>query len=200
MTFRRGAFLLLLAGGVVWVTTVRRSDFGSHPDAQSPAVPAQARPAPVPTAGTEVQDGEAATDTASAPEPPGPVLPKPRTVALAAAEQTPTGLKPGEPGSGLSPLTSLENMRSTFRQYSSRLGGNPVGDNAEITAALNGRNARQVVFLNPDEDGVRMNEHGELVDSWNTPYFFHQLSRTEMEIRSAGPDRRMWTADDLVIK
>jgi len=91
-------------------------------------------------------------------------------------------------------------MRSVFRQYSSRLGGNPVGDNAEITAALNGRNARQVVFLNQEEDGVRINARGELVDNWNTPYFFHQLSRTEMEIRSAGSDRRMWTADDLVIK
>ena len=55
------------------------------------------------------------------------------------------------------------------------------------------------MFLNPD-DGARVNARGELVDNWDTPYFFHQLSRTEMEIRSAGPDRRMWTADDLVLK
>ena len=45
-----------------------------------------------------------------------------------------------------------------------------------------------------------VNEKGELVDPWGTPYFFHQLSAMEMEIRSAGPDRIMWTEDDLVIK
>jgi hypothetical protein len=33
-----------------------------------------------------------------------------------------------------------------------------------------------------------------------TPRQMHQLSGTVMEIRSAGPDRRMWTADDLVVK
>lgn len=161
---------------------------------------AQAMPTPIGTSGAEAEHGELTADTAPAPEPPGPVLPKPRTAALAAVEEQPAGPELGEPGSGVTPVTALENMRSAFRQYSSRLGGNPVGDNAEITAALNGRNPRQVAFLNPDEDGIRINAHGELVDNWNTPYFFHQLSRTEMEIRSAGSDRRMWTADDLVIK
>jgi len=37
-----------------------------------------------------------------------------------------------------------------------------------------------------------------LVDAWGTPFFFHQLSGHEMEIHSAGPDKIMWTADDLV--
>ena len=93
----------------------------------------------------------------------------------------------------------LENVRNVFRQYCLRFGGNPVGNNSEITAALNGKNLRQVVFLK-SEDGTCINEHGELVDNWGTPYFFHQLSGTEMEIHSAGPDRKMWTRDDLVIK
>jgi hypothetical protein len=102
-------------------------------------------------------------------------------------------------GSGLTPITVMENMRAVFRRYSSRFGGNPVGVNRDITAALNGGNSRQVVFINP-EDGLRINEQGQLVDNWGTPFFFHQLSRAEMEIHSAGPDRKMWTADDLVIK
>lgn len=101
--------------------------------------------------------------------------------------------------SGLPPETVLENVRSAFRNYAARFGGNPVGTNPEITAALNGGNSGQVQFVNTD-DGLRVNEDGELIDSWGTPYFFHQLSGTEMEIHSAGPDRRMWTADDLVIK
>jgi hypothetical protein len=95
--------------------------------------------------------------------------------------------------------TIMENARSVFRQYAARLGGNPVGTNPEITVALNGQNPRQIQFLNP-EDGLRVNSKGELVDSWGTPFFFHQLSANEMEIHSAGPDRTMWTGDDLVIK
>ena len=97
------------------------------------------------------------------------------------------------------PSTVLENMRGAFRQYAARFGGNPVGTNPEITAALNGDNSKQVQFLN-SEDGLRVDEKGELVDSWGTPFFFHQLSAKEMEIHSAGPDHIMWTDDDLVVK
>jgi hypothetical protein len=64
---------------------------------------------------------------------------------------------------------------------------------------LNGDNPRQVNFLN-EQAGVRINEKGELVDPWGVPFFLHQLAAREMEIRSAGPDRAMWTDDDLVIK
>jgi hypothetical protein len=97
------------------------------------------------------------------------------------------------------PAAVLDNMRITFHQYASMFGGNPVGTNPEITAALNGNNPKQANFIKP-EAGMRINDGGELVDPWGTPYFFHQLSGTVMEIHSAGPDRVMWTADDLVIK
>jgi hypothetical protein len=71
--------------------------------------------------------------------------------------------------------------------------------NVEITSQLNGQNPKQVNFIQPDV-GMRINSQGELVDPWGTPYFFHQLSGRETEIRSAGPDKIMWTADDLVTK
>jgi hypothetical protein len=48
--------------------------------------------------------------------------------------------------------------------------------------------------------GNKVNEAGELTDRWGTAYFFHQLSSREMEIRSAGPDRKMWTEDDQQVK
>ena len=99
---------------------------------------------------------------------------------------------------GLPPDTVLENMRLTVRQFGAMFGGNPVGTNPEITTALQGENPKHINFLKPD--GNRVNSRGELVDVWGTPYFFHQLSGTEMEIRSAGPDRIMYTPDDLVIK
>ena len=104
-----------------------------------------------------------------------------------------------EPLPGLTPAAVLENMRGVIRDYGARFGGNPFGNNREITAKLNGGNPKQIVFLK-EEDGMRINERGELIDNWGTPFFFHQISGTEMEIHSAGPDRKMWTADDLVLK
>jgi hypothetical protein len=74
---------------------------------------------------------------------------------------------------------------------------NPVGENAEITAVLRGRNRLGFAFI--PADCPALNAKGELCDRWGTPYFFHQLSGQKMEIRSAGPDRRLWTADDEVL-
>jgi hypothetical protein len=73
--------------------------------------------------------------------------------------------------------------------------GNPVGTNAEITAALTGRNRLRLALIPPDHPAI--NAGGELCDRWGTPFFFHAESATRMEIRSAGPDRKMWTNDDV---
>jgi hypothetical protein len=112
-------------------------------------------------------------------------------------------LAPGVPHelefTNIPPEIVLGKVAHAIHDYASMFGGNPVGTNPEITAALNGQNPRQANFINPDA-GMRINGNGELVDAWGTPYFFHQLSGTEMEIRSAGPDKKMWTSDDLVVK
>jgi hypothetical protein len=73
----------------------------------------------------------------------------------------------------------------------------PVGENVEITAALKGRNKAGFAFIPPDCPAL--NAKGELCDRWGHPYFFHQLSGEKMEIRSAGPDGVLWTADDEVL-
>ena len=98
----------------------------------------------------------------------------------------------------LPPDIAQENLRVTVRQYGLAFGGNPIGTNAEITKALAGANPKKINFLAGDE--ARINGNGELVDQWGTPYFFHQLSAKQMEIRSAGPDKKMWTDDDQVIR
>lgn len=90
----------------------------------------------------------------------------------------------------------IENVGLMFRDFRTRMGGNPVGSNAEIMKAVMGGNSAQARLGPPD--GQTLNEEGELVDRWGTPYFFHQLSKNSMEIRSAGPDRIMWTRDDLI--
>ena len=99
----------------------------------------------------------------------------------------------------LPPLTVLDNARMAMHNYHEAFGENPVGTNPEITAALLGTNPKQVNFLTA-ESGLRVNDQGEMLDAWGTPFFFHQVSGREMEIRSAGEDKKMWTFEDLVTR
>jgi hypothetical protein len=93
--------------------------------------------------------------------------------------------------------TVVQNMSRAIHQYGEMFGGNPVGNNQEITAQLSGKNPKHIDFLSEDA-GLRVDGDGELVDPWGTPFFFHQISGSDTEIRSAGPDKIMWTADDIV--
>lgn len=89
----------------------------------------------------------------------------------------------------------IDNISLMLRDYRTIVGDNPVGSNAEIVKAVNGGNPRGA-RLGPPE-GMTLNASGELVDSWGTPFFFHQMSATHMDITSAGPDRKFDTADDV---
>jgi hypothetical protein len=104
-----------------------------------------------------------------------------------------------KPPSSLPPEIALRNVGHAIHEYGEMFNGNPVGTNPEITSQLNGNNPKHVNFVD-SQAGMRINANGELVDAWGTPYFFHQISSTEMEIHSAGPDKMMWTSDDLVAK
>lgn len=84
----------------------------------------------------------------------------------------------------------LEAFRTSFPAE-----GNPTGSNAEITAALTGTNRLGLVLIPRTHPAI--NAEGELCDRWGTPYFFHSESRRRTTVRSAGPDRRMWTEDDV---
>jgi len=71
----------------------------------------------------------------------------------------------------------------------------PLGANEEIAAALRGRNRIQLRFV-PDTSPI-FNAKGQIVDRWGEPLYFHAISRDRLEIRSAGPDKIMWTPDDV---
>ena len=92
-------------------------------------------------------------------------------------------------------LRVVAGIVDTFRSNFPRE-GNPVGTNAEITAALTGRNRLHLSLIPQDHPAI--NARGELCDRWGTPFFFHAESGMRMEIRSAGPDRKMWNQDDVV--
>eukprot|EP01035_Chromulina_nebulosa_P061737 gene61737-84436_t len=92
-------------------------------------------------------------------------------------------------------LEILNEVFGAFHTNFPRL-GNPVGENHEITAALLGENPAQFRFLSRAHRAL--NARGELCDRWGTPFRFHQISGTAMEIRSAGPDRKFGTPDDAL--
>jgi hypothetical protein len=173
------AAVLLLLAVVVMVVY--------HPSGKTAATGKS--PAPVSTvapAGIAASNPGAAAAVAS----PNPGAPAPQ-----AGELPP----PAPVDTNVPPMVIVQNARRAIIQYAQVYGGNPVGVNSEITAALMGDNPKHINFITPDS-GLRVNDQGEMVDAWGTPLFFHQISGHEMEIHSAGPDRKMWTFDDLVTK
>ena len=103
---------------------------------------------------------------------------------------------PVEPDTVAKAAVELDQIGLMLRDFRTRMGENPTGTNSEIMKAVMGGNPKQAK-LGPPE-GHQLNGDGELIDRWGTPYFFHQLSKTSMEIRSAGPDKQMWTDDDVI--
>ena len=95
----------------------------------------------------------------------------------------------------LADLRLVSNILAAFRSNLPR-DGNPIGTNAEITAALTGKNKLRYAFIPRGHPAI--DADGELCDRWGTPFFFHAESATHMAIRSAGPDKKMWNEDDVV--
>jgi len=164
------AGLLVIIAAAVWMMNDR-------PDPVTTAV------VPAPMVATASAPDPLQHVAVAMPAPPIPAdlpLPKPRVV------HSPEALK------------DIEDIQFMLRDYRTRLGDNPTGTNAEIMKEVMGGNRVQAK-LGPPE-GQKLNDEGELLDRWGAPYFFHQLSKNEMEIRSSGPDRAMWTNDDIVVK
>lgn len=75
--------------------------------------------------------------------------------------------------------------------------GNPTGTNLEITSHLTGNNPARIGPIPRDHPAI--SEKGELLDRFGTPYIFHNLTADHIEIRSAGPDRKARTSDDITL-
>lgn len=101
-----------------------------------------------------------------------------------------------EGSTGRRDLQVLQEVLTAWRTNAPQ-GGNPVGNNQEITAALTGDNPWRVEIIPPDHPAI--NAQGELCDRWGEPLFFHQLSGDRMEIWSNGPDRIRGTDDDVIV-
>jgi hypothetical protein len=76
-------------------------------------------------------------------------------------------------------------------------GALPTGGNRELVSALAGENAHRIRFIDPASPFI--NADGELLDRWQVPLFFHFVEANDVGVRSAGPDRLLWTADDVMM-
>ena len=195
------AFALLL---LVLLITFWRS---SHPPSPSKDVAATPATPDAPAVVPEKKDAPSAPANATAPKtPPLGINPRPitdaprfNTMQEYRAEQAARPLPPEPlvpPPAGKTPENEVQRIQGTVRKYRAAFGQNPVGSNPEITRALAGKNPSGARFL--EAATVSLNDAGELLDLFGTPYFFHPVSGAIMEIRSAGPDRKLFTADDIV--
>ena len=94
------------------------------------------------------------------------------------------------------PADELDDVAQLLYIYRQGFGGNPVGQNEDVVAALLGENEKRTAYLPSDSSAIVW---GKLVDRWGSPYWFHPVSGREMEIRSAGPDRELFTGDDILL-
>jgi hypothetical protein len=92
------------------------------------------------------------------------------------------------------PEDDLDRIEQLLYFYRQGFGENPVGQNEDVVSALLGENPKQTAYLLSDCPAI---VDGKLVDRWGSPYWFHPVSGKVMEVRSAGPDRDLFTSDDI---
>jgi hypothetical protein len=94
-------------------------------------------------------------------------------------------------------MQDLKVVMNLFTQYRARFRGFPVSeDNAGFVNALTGQNPSKLGLIPRDHPAI--DAKGQLLDRWGEPFFFHLIGRDALEVRSAGPDRKLYTADDLL--
>jgi hypothetical protein len=169
-----GAAALLAVGSVLWVLRDGRDRKAEEMDR---AVAEAAQRAMSPAA----ERALSATATTAPELPPITVLPVATELGAALLRKD-------------DPARALEAVEQLLYFYRQGLGENPVGQNEDIVAAMLGENPKRAAYLAADSPAIK---DGRLIDPWGTPYWFHPVSRQRMEIRSAGPDRDLFTGDDL---
>jgi len=98
-------------------------------------------------------------------------------------------------GSPAEDLASLKDLVAGYLQAGRGEVRRPIGFNEDLVPALTDSMALGEAALPTDHPAIR---DGKLFDRWGTPWQVHPLAADQVELRSAGPDRRLYTADDWV--
>ncbi len=175
--------LALAAGGMVWFVTrddPLLKDHALPSSSKSVTVAAPPKPKPVPATVTPP------------PEAPPPEPPRDRRAIDPEIQKLADRLT----DHSQTPLNDLEIVNEFFEMYRKTLSQLPVGSNEDLTAILTGRNPLQGVLFPADSPMI---VKGQIVDRWGSPYWIHPNSGARVEIRSAGPDKSLFTPDDVII-
>jgi type II secretory pathway pseudopilin PulG len=87
-------------------------------------------------------------------------------------------------------------LRAEIKNYKNEIGSYPTGDSAQILKKLFGDNPKQIEFIRPKNMSV--NQAGELLDPWGTPYAISFSSTNSFVISSAGKDKIFGDKDDII--
>lgn len=182
---KRAAWILVLVALAVtaFVAFWRRPQATlppSGPAAQMPAASA------VPSTTTSAAPAKPAPASTT---PPPPLRLYPGSQPLAARINAPDG-------DGSEDVTALHRLLQQYQRALHNRQGTPLGDDIDLARALTGRNPMRQVFLPPGHPALGTGGH--IIDRWGTPYHLHPRGNGAFEVRSAGPDRQLYTADDLV--
>ena len=135
----------------------------------------------------------ATADHAFTPSEPPRLLP-PRAAAPAAPVLSRERLLAAD-GSPAEDLASLQDLVTGYLQSGLGDTRRSIGFNEDLVPALADRSALGDAALPADHPAIR---DGRLLDRWGTPWQVHPLAGDLIQLRSAGPDRRLYTDDDLV--
>jgi hypothetical protein len=139
-------------------------------------------------------------NTGSEPASPPPGSPRTSPPPQASTPTAAGALLTGYADPANEPIEDLRKLHRVVVSYFSVVkdsSKHPIGGNADLAAALRGENPNQEVFL-PANHPI-FSTDGLLLDRWNTPLIVHPEAWRELELRSAGPDRTPFTADDLIL-
>ncbi len=97
-----------------------------------------------------------------------------------------------------SDIVLLAHAISNFLIIAKQATDRPLSANEEWSAALRGKRPGIQPWISESSPVLDRGNH--LIDRWGIPLHFHALGGKQWEIRSAGPDHKLWTADDLLAK
>lgn len=92
-------------------------------------------------------------------------------------------------------LVSLARVMQNFLLLAKPANQGPLADNEDWARALLGRGINREPLVSASH--AVFNAQGRLVDRWHHPLFIHALGGGRFELRSAGPDGKLWSDDDI---
>jgi hypothetical protein len=184
--------LLAAVAGLTVLAAVIANVLLGRPDAPTPAIANHvSTPEPIApeiTSLPAIRNSEFGIPT-PAPEPSPKTNSRARGSPLAAELNAP----------GFDAQHDVATLHAMLRQYQRLLRGRqgrPLGNDSDLAHVLTGHNPMKLVILPANHSALTPD--GRLQDRWGTPYFIHPRGQGAFEIRSAGPDRKLFTADDVI--